>query len=196
MFDRHEREYCFGPTHEEVITDIARRELRSYRQLPLNFYQIQTKFRDEIRPRFGIMRSREFIMKDAYSFDVDKEGMRVAYRKMHDAYSAIFERLGLRFRVVDADSGEIGGSRSQEFHVLAASGEDAIAYCDEDGYASNIETAETTRPDGERPEAGRELEKVATPGCFWRRLVSNSWSPFRTGSRSSAMMVPSARSMK
>ena len=127
MHDRHEREYCFGPTHEEVITDIARRELRSYKQLPINFYQVQTKFRDEIRPRFGVMRSREFIMKDAYSFDLDEDGMRIAYQKMHAAYTAIFERLGLKFRVVDADSGEIGGSRSQEFHVLADSGEDAIA---------------------------------------------------------------------
>jgi prolyl-tRNA synthetase len=113
MNDRNEREYCFGPTHEEVITDIARRELRSYKQLPINFYQVQTKFRDEIRPRFGVMRSREFIMKDAYSFDLDEDGMRVAYQKMHAAYTAIFERLGLRFRVVDADIGEIGGSRSQ-----------------------------------------------------------------------------------
>ena len=165
MIDRHERGYCFGPTHEEVITDIARRDLRSYRQLPLNFYQIQTKFRDEIRPRFGVMRSREFIMKDAYSFDLDKDGMRESYGKMHDAYSAIFERLGLGFRIVDADSGEIGGSRSEEFHVLAESGEDAIAYCDEDDYASNIETAETLRPPGARPAATMPLEKVATPGA-------------------------------
>jgi len=163
--DRHQREYCFGPTHEEVITDIARRELRSYKQLPVNFYQIQTKFRDEIRPRFGVMRSREFIMKDAYSFDIDQAGLEVAYRKMHDAYSAIFTRLGLTFRVVDADSGEIGGSRSQEFHVLADSGEDAIAYCDDDGYASNIETAATERPAGEPAEPTAELAKVATPGA-------------------------------
>ena len=163
MFDRNQREFCFGPTHEEVITDIARRELRSYKQLPLNFYQIQTKFRDEIRPRFGVMRSREFIMKDAYSFDLDKDGMRLAYQKMHTAYTAIFDRLGLRFRVVDADSGEIGGSRSQEFHVLADSGEDAIAYCDDDGYASNVEMAATEPPAGERPEPGQELTKVATP---------------------------------
>ena len=164
MHDRHEREYCFGPTHEEVITDVARRELRSYKQLPVNFYQIQTKFRDEIRPRFGVMRSREFIMKDAYSFDIDQAGLEVSYRKMHDAYSAIFTRLGLKFRVVDADSGEIGGSRSQEFHVLADSGEDAIAYSDEDNYASNIETAATLRPAGERPAPAAELAKVATPG--------------------------------
>jgi len=165
MHDRGDREYCFGPTHEEVITDIARRELRSYKQLPVNFYQVQTKFRDEIRPRFGVMRSREFIMKDAYSFDLDEDGMRVAYQKMHDAYTAIFERLGLRFRVVDADSGEIGGSRSQEFHVLADSGEDAIAYCDTDNYASNIETAATEVPAGKRPAASREMQKIETPGA-------------------------------
>jgi len=164
MRDRHEREFCFGPTHEEVITDVARRELRSYKQLPVNYYQIQTKFRDEIRPRFGVMRSREFIMKDAYSFDIDQQGLEASYGRMHDAYSAIFSRLGLEFRVVDADSGEIGGSRSQEFHVLAESGEDAIAYCDEDGYASNIETAETVPSGQPRPEATKPLEKIATPG--------------------------------
>jgi prolyl-tRNA synthetase len=163
MQDRHEREYCFGPTHEEVITDIARRELRSYKQLPVNWYQIQTKFRDEIRPRFGVMRAREFIMKDAYSFDIDSTSMEVAYQKMHAAYTAIFEGLGLKFRVVDADSGEIGGSRSQEFHVLADSGEDAIAYCDEDGYASNVETAATSPSDVAAPKATQELEKVETP---------------------------------
>ncbi|MGB5719967.1 MAG: proline--tRNA ligase [Woeseiaceae bacterium] len=164
MQDRAQREFCFGPTHEEVITDIARRELRSYKQLPVNYYQIQTKFRDEIRPRFGVMRSREFIMKDAYSFDLDQAGLEASYQKMHAAYTAIFERLGLEFRVVDADSGEIGGSRSQEFHVLADSGEDAIAYCDADGYASNIETAATFVPDGGRPAAAESTEKVATPG--------------------------------
>jgi len=165
MKDRNEREYCFGPTHEEVITDIARRELKSYKQLPLNFYQVQTKFRDEIRPRFGVMRSREFIMKDAYSFDLDKEGMQASYARMHAAYTAIFERLGLRFRVVDADSGEIGGSRSQEFHVLADSGEDAIAYSDEDGYASNIEMAATEVPAGGRPAPAAEMQKISTPGA-------------------------------
>ncbi len=164
MQDRSERDFCFGPTHEEVITDIARRELRSYKQLPVNFYQIQTKFRDEIRPRFGVMRSREFIMKDAYSFDIDQPGMEASYQKMHAAYTAIFERLGLEFRVVDADSGEIGGSRSQEFHVLADSGEDAIAYCDADNYASNIETAATFVAEGPRHEASESLEKIATPG--------------------------------
>ena len=163
MRDRHDREFCFGPTHEEVITDIARRELRSYKQLPVNFYQVQTKFRDEIRPRFGVMRAREFTMKDAYSFDIDQAGLEASYQAMHAAYTAIFERLGLRFRVVDADSGEIGGSRSQEFMVLADSGEDAIAWCDEDHYASNVETAATSRPVGEPPAPANEFEKVATP---------------------------------
>ena len=161
--DRHDREYCFGPTHEEVITDLARRELKSYKQLPVNFYQIQTKFRDEIRPRFGVMRAREFIMKDAYSFDIDQASLEKSYQKMHAAYSAIFEGLGLKFRIVDADSGEIGGSRSQEFHVLASSGEDAIAYCDEDGYASNVETAATFPSDEKAPAATQELQKVETP---------------------------------
>jgi prolyl-tRNA synthetase len=164
MSDRHGRDYCFGPTHEEVITDVARRELRSYKQLPINFYQIQTKFRDEIRPRFGIMRSREFIMKDAYSFDLDQSGLDASYARMHTAYVAIFERLGLSFRVVDADSGEIGGSRSQEFHVLADSGEDAIAYSDEDQYAANIESASTSREGLEMPPPGQDLEKISTPG--------------------------------
>jgi len=163
MRDRHDREYCFGPTHEEVITDIARSEFRSYKQLPINFYQIQTKFRDEIRPRFGVMRAREFTMKDAYSFDLDQPGLDRSYQAMHAAYTAIFERLGLRFRVVDADSGEIGGSRSQEFHVLADSGEDAIAWCDEDDYASNVETAATEPLEGEPPPPAMQLEKIATP---------------------------------
>ncbi|WP_405222472.1 proline--tRNA ligase [Lentisalinibacter sediminis] len=165
MRDRHERDFCFGPTHEEVITDIARRELRSYRQLPVNYYQIQTKFRDEIRPRFGVMRAREFIMKDAYSFDLDEAGMAAAYERMARAYEAIFTRLGLKFRAVEADSGEIGGSRSQEFHVLADSGEDAIAYCDEDGYAANVEMARTEPPAEPRPAATATLEKVRTPGA-------------------------------
>ena len=161
--DRHEREYCFGPTHEEVITDIARRELRSYKQLPINFYQIQTKFRDEIRPRFGVMRAREFSMKDAYSFHVDHASLEEGYQIMHDAYTAIFNRLGLEFRVVDADSGEIGGNRSQEFHVLADSGEDAIAWSDKDEFASNVETAATLRPDGKPAKPEKELEKISTP---------------------------------
>ncbi|MBT8079914.1 MAG: proline--tRNA ligase [Gammaproteobacteria bacterium] len=163
MKDRHERDFCFGPTHEEVITDIARRELRSYKQLPVNYYQIQTKFRDEIRPRFGVMRAREFIMKDAYSFDVDAVGLEKSYQVMHAAYTRIFERLGLRFRVVDADSGEIGGSRSQEFHVLADSGEDAIAWSDEDEYASNVETAATLRSGQNPAEPAAEMKKVRTP---------------------------------
>ena len=174
MQDRHERDYCFGPTHEEVITDIARRELRSYKQLPVNFYQIQTKFRDEIRPRFGVMRSREFIMKDAYSFDIDQAGLQASYERMHAAYTAIFSRLGLKFRVVDADSGEIGGSRSQEFHVLADSGEDAIAYCDSDNYASNIETAVTLPPDGARPAPEESLEKIPTPGVGTIEVLTES----------------------
>jgi len=164
MKDRHDREYCFGPTHEEVITDIARRELQSYKQLPINYYQIQTKFRDEIRPRFGVMRAREFIMKDAYSFHVDQASLDEGYARMHAAYTAIFTRLGLKFRIVEADSGEIGGSRSQEFHVLADSGEDAIAYSDEDGYASNVETAATLPPQGELPAPRADLQKVPTPG--------------------------------
>ncbi|HEX7062477.1 MAG TPA: proline--tRNA ligase [Woeseiaceae bacterium] len=163
MRDRGEREYCFGPTHEEVITDLARRELRSYRQLPITFYQIQTKFRDEIRPRFGVMRAREFIMKDAYSFHIDQASLEETYARMHDAYSAICTRLGLEFRVVEADSGEIGGSRSQEFHVIADSGEDALVYSEEDRYAANIETAATVPPAGERPAPERALEKVHTP---------------------------------
>ncbi len=165
MQDRHERDFCFGPTHEEVITDIARRELRSYRQLPVNYYQIQTKFRDEIRPRFGVMRAREFIMKDAYSFDLDETGMAAAYERMARAYESIFTRLGLKFRAVEADSGEIGGSRSQEFHVLADSGEDAIAYCDEDGYAANVEMAHTEPPAEPRPAPSAAVDKVHTPGA-------------------------------
>ena len=174
MSDRQGRDYCFGPTHEEVITDVARRELRSYKQLPINYYQIQTKFRDEIRPRFGVMRSREFIMKDAYSFDIDQAGLEQSYAKMHSAYTAIFDRLGLKFRVVDADSGEIGGSRSQEFHVLADSGEDAIAYCDADNYASNIETASTPATGIETPAATAELEKIATPGVKTIKALTES----------------------
>ena len=165
MKDRHQRDYCFGPTHEEVITDIARRELKSYRQLPLNYYQIQTKFRDEIRPRFGVMRAREFIMKDAYSFDVDEAALARAYQRMHDAYVSIFTRLGLEFRVVHAHSGEIGGSKSQEFHVLADSGEDAVAYSDGSDYASNVETAATLAPAGTPAAPTAELCKVETPGA-------------------------------
>ena len=161
--DRHERDFCVGPTHEEVITDIARREVRSYKQLPINLYQIQTKFRDEIRPRFGVMRAREFIMKDAYSFDLDADGLERSYLAMHDAYCRTFERLGLDYRVVDADSGAIGGSRSQEFHVLADYGEDAIAFS-AGGFAANVELVPCPAPDGARPEPGATLEAVDTPG--------------------------------
>ena len=163
--DRHDREFVYGPTHEEVITDIARRELRSYKQLPVNFYQIQSKFRDEIRPRFGVMRAREFIMKDAYSFHIDEPSLAQGYRAMFDAYTRIFTRMGLKFRAAQADGGSIGGSVSQEFHVLADSGEDAIAYSTSGDYASNLETATTLRPAGARPAASRELRKIATPGA-------------------------------
>lgn len=163
--DRHDREFAYGPTHEEVITDIARRELRSYRQLPVNFYQIQTKFRDEIRPRFGVMRAREFLMKDAYSFHADEASLAEGYRLMFDAYGRIFTRLGLKFRAVHADSGSIGGNASQEFHVLAESGEDAIAYSDGDDYAANIELAEALAPATPPGAPTRPLAKVATPGA-------------------------------
>jgi prolyl-tRNA synthetase len=163
--DRHDRDMVLGPTHEEVVTDIARRELKSYRQLPVNFYQIQTKFRDEIRPRFGVMRAREFIMKDAYSFHADEASLEEGYRKMYDAYTAIFTRLGLRFRAVHADSGAIGGSASQEFHVLADSGEDAIVFSDGDDYAANLELAAAAPPKGPRPAAREAMRKVATPGA-------------------------------
>jgi prolyl-tRNA synthetase len=162
--DRHERDFCFGPTHEEVITDIARKEIRSYRQLPLNFYQIQTKFRDEIRPRFGVMRAREFMMKDAYSFHVNFEDLEREYRNMYDTYSRIFTRLGLKFRAVAADTGAIGGTGSHEFHVLADSGEDAIAYSPASDYAANVELAEAVAPAQARAAAAKKMEKVPTPG--------------------------------
>jgi len=162
--DRNERDYVVGPTHEEVITDIVRREIKSYRQLPLNFYQIQTKFRDEIRPRFGVMRSREFVMKDAYSFDVDEPAMLRSYRVMYDAYVRIFTRMGLKFRAVDADSGAIGGSQSCEFQVLADSGEDAIAYSTGSDYAANVEKAEALAPAMSRPAATEVRTRVPTPG--------------------------------
>ncbi len=161
--DRHQREFCYGPTHEEVITDIARRELRSYKQLPVNYYQIQTKFRDEIRPRFGIMRSREFIMKDAYSFHETQECLENTYQRMHQAYTSIFTRLGLAFRAVDADSGSIGGNSSHEFHVLAESGEDAIAFSDSSDYAANIELAPVAYQANTNPGTKLAIEKVATP---------------------------------
>jgi prolyl-tRNA synthetase len=168
--DRHERDFCLGPTHEEVITDLVRREVRSYRQLPANFYQIQTKFRDEIRPRFGLMRGREFIMKDAYSFDADEAGAKESYRKMYEAYKAIFTRCGLSFRPVEADTGLIGGTSSHEFMVLADTGEEGIAVCDACDYAANVERAELVGAGGASagpppaPEAAREKRRVPTPG--------------------------------
>ena len=163
LIDRHDREFCFGPTHEEVITDLIRREIRSYRQLPSNFYQIQTKFRDEIRPRFGVMRAREFLMKDAYSFHIDEDSLNQTYQIMHAAYCRIFERIGLEFRPVRADSGAIGGSLSHEFHVLAESGEDAIAVSTESDYAANVELAEAIAPEHSRPAAKDVMQTVATP---------------------------------
>jgi len=163
--DRHQRDYVAAPTHEEVITDIARRELKSYRQLPVNYYQIQTKFRDEVRPRFGVMRAREFIMKDAYSFHVDEASLQETYRTMYDTYTRIFTRMGLKFRAVRADSGAIGGDVSQEFQVLAQSGEDAIVFSDSDDYAANLEAAVALPPTAPRPAPQEELKKVATPGA-------------------------------
>lgn len=160
--DRHARDFCFGPTHEEVITDIARKEISSYKQLPLNFYQIQTKFRDEIRPRFGVMRAREFLMKDAYSFHTSADCLVNTYQAMHTAYSNIFTRLGLKFRAVKADSGAIGGDGSQEFHVLADSGEDALAYCEQSDYAANVELAEAVAS-GQRAAASEAMREVDTP---------------------------------
>ena len=162
--DRHDREFCFGPTHEEIITDLARRELNSYKQLPIIWYQIQTKFRDEIRPRFGIMRAREFLMKDAYSFHMDQTSLQQTYEDMHQAYSRIFQRLGLNFRPVMADSGSIGGNSSHEFHVLADSGEDAIAFASEGEYAANIEKAEALPPATERAAPRQQMNTVNTPG--------------------------------
>jgi prolyl-tRNA synthetase len=161
--DRHNNLFCFGPTHEEVITDIARREVKSYRQLPLNFYQIQTKFRDEVRPRFGVMRAREFVMKDAYSFHSSFESLEQTYRVMYETYSRIFTRLGLKFRAVAADTGAIGGSGSHEFHVLADSGEDGLAFCPNSDYAANVELAEAVAPTISRPAAAEELHDVSTP---------------------------------
>ncbi len=170
--DRHERQFVFGPTHEEVITDIARRELRSYRQLPVNFYQIQTKFRDEVRPRFGVMRAREFIMKDAYSFHLDEASLRSGYAAMHAAYTRMFTRMQLDFRVVQADPGAIGGSASEEFQVLAESGEDALAISDSDAFAANVELAPAAPPAGPRPAPQQALQEVATPGMKTIAAVS------------------------
>jgi prolyl-tRNA synthetase len=162
--DRQQRDCCLGPTHEEVVSDIVRREVKSYRQLPLNLYQIQTKFRDEVRPRFGVMRGREFLMKDAYSFHTDKSSLDATYQAMYECYSRIFERLGLGFRAVAADTGSIGGTGSHEFHVLADSGEDAIAFCPASDYAANIELAEALQPSNTRSSPQESLVKVATPG--------------------------------
>ena len=162
--DRHQRDFCLGPTHEEVVTMIVKNEIRSYRQLPLNLYQIQTKFRDEVRPRFGIMRGREFIMKDAYSFDVSKQGLQNAYDIMYQAYERIFTRLGLEFSAVEADTGTIGGSSSHEFHVLADSGEDDIAFCKSLNFAANVETIAMPAPSQTRAQASQPMKLVDTPG--------------------------------
>ncbi|NNG14314.1 MAG: proline--tRNA ligase, partial [Gammaproteobacteria bacterium] len=162
IHDRHNREFCLGPTHEEVITDLIRHELRSYKQLPATFYQVQTKFRDEIRPRFGVMRAREFMMKDAYSFHLNQDSLSKTYAVMHEAYTRIFTRLGLEFRPVDADTGSIGGAVSHEFHVLAASGEDAIAFSDGSDYAANVELAEAVCTT-ERPAAAADMANIDTP---------------------------------
>lgn len=161
--DRHERDFCLGPTHEEIITDLIRREIRSYKQLPANFYQIQTKFRDEVRPRFGIMRAREFLMKDAYSFHLTDESLQETYAQMFEVYTRIFTRLGLKFRAVQADSGNIGGNASHEFHVLADSGEDQIVFTEAGNYAANMELAEAPVPAGERETAHTSMQIVATP---------------------------------
>lgn len=163
--DRHGRDFCLGPTHEEIITALIRDEINSYKQLPANFYQIQTKFRDEVRPRFGVMRAREFLMKDAYSFHIDEESLGETYQVMHQAYCNIFERIGLDYRPVLADTGAIGGSNSHEFHVLAESGEDAIAFSTESDYAANIEKAQSLAPKLEAAAPTQELQKVATPDC-------------------------------
>lgn len=161
--DRHQRDFCLGPTHEEIITDLVRKEIRSYKQLPANFYQIQTKFRDEIRPRFGIMRAREFLMKDAYSFHLTDESLQQTYEEMFATYTRIFERLGLKFRAVQADGGNIGAGTSHEFHVLADSGEDQIVFTEEGSYAANIELAEAPIPEGERDDPKATLKSVDTP---------------------------------
>ena len=170
--DRHQRDFCFGPTHEEVITDLIRRDVKSYRQLPANFYQIQMKFRDEIRPRFGVMRAREFLMKDAYSFHIDEASLMETYETMRETYSRIFARVGLEFRPVAADTGAIGGRASHEFHVLADSGEDAIAICDKCSYAANVEMAQALPPLGKRAAPGKPMQTVDTPGQHTIEQVS------------------------
>ena len=180
--DRHGREFCVGPTHEEVITDLARNELSSYKQLPLNMYQIQTKFRDEIRPRFGLMRGREFIMKDAYSFHADQASLQQTYDRMHQAYCNVFTRLGLDFRPVQADTGSIGGSWSHEFHVLAESGEDDVIFSDSSDYAANIEKAEAIPRETERGAALEALRLVDNPTprpspSWWKTSACRSKKP-------------------
>jgi prolyl-tRNA synthetase len=165
LHDRHQREFCYGPTHEEIITDLARNELRSYKQLPVSFYQIQTKFRDEVRPRFGVMRAREFIMKDAYSFHIDQQSLQATYQRMHETYSRIFTRCGLDFRPVAADTGSIGGSASHEFHVLAESGEDAIAFSNGSDYAANVELAEAVAPQLQPSAATKPMTLIDTPNA-------------------------------
>jgi prolyl-tRNA synthetase len=172
--DRHRRQFCFGPTHEEVVTDLIRRELRSYKQLPMTLYQIQTKFRDEIRPRFGVMRAREFIMKDAYSFHCDSASLQLTYEEMYQAYTAIFTRLGLKFRAVLADTGSIGGSFSHEFHALADSGEDLLAFSDSGPYAANVERAESFI-ENQRPSPKDEMATFATPGKYTIEEVTNAF---------------------
>ncbi|NVJ65111.1 MAG: proline--tRNA ligase, partial [Gammaproteobacteria bacterium] len=171
--DRHQRDFCLGPTHEEIITTLVRDEINSYKQLPTNLYQIQTKFRDEVRPRFGVMRAREFLMKDAYSFHIDDASLEDTYQNMHQTYCNIFDRIGLDYRPVIADTGSIGGSTSHEFHVLAASGEDAIAFSTESDYAANVEKAESLAPSIERPAASEAMSKVETPDCKTIEAVSN-----------------------
>lgn len=173
LSDRHDRPFCFGPTHEEVITDLARREIRSYRQLPINFFQIQTKFRDEVRPRFGVMRAREFLMKDSYSFHADKASLDATYQEMYETYQRIFTRLGLRFRAVRADTGSIGGDASHEFHVLADTGEDAIITCPACAYAANVELAQSASPEPRKPPK-LVLQSVATPDARTIDAVSQS----------------------
>ncbi|OAI10014.1 proline--tRNA ligase [Methylomonas lenta] len=176
MQDRHARDFCLGPTHEEIITDLARNELKSYKQLPITYFQIQTKFRDEIRPRFGVMRSREFVMKDAYSFHLDQESLQETYDLMYQAYSNIFNRFGLKFRAVIADSGSIGGAVSHEFHVLADSGEDAIAFSNASDYAANVEKAEALMPLGQRPEPTQDMSLIDTPNQHSIEEVSQFFS--------------------
>ena len=172
--DRHQRDFCLGPTHEEVVTDLVRRDISSYRQLPLCLYQIQTKFRDEIRPRFGVMRGREFVMKDAYSFHIDAASMQATYDDMFRAYSSSFDRIGLQYRSVAADSGSIGGNTSQEFHVLAASGEDAIAFSDSSAYAANVELA-AVQETQQRPQPRQALEQFSTPDTFTIEALAQNY---------------------